>query len=447
MGQLREITENKNLSTRLETQTTDFQTLADKKPLARADGYHRSTCTQKQDVKIIDSNMFTKQPWPRKEEIHSTKCFLGYRRLKRFLRELLDGLRDMNRTNLSASTLKLQKTHHLLEMEYRDLSEKYEKRRELGRGGFAVVHEVADKKKGDVLACKQIEKERLLHSGMERLLVKEIRAMERMRGAPRAMQLRDVLEDATHVYLVVDHCVGGDLRGTVAAHLQQHGCYTEAAAADLMRRMAAAVLSCHERGVIHRDVKFENFLWSDPGGRGELKLADFGLAAFWEPEDPPIRERCGTAPFMAPEVWTGLGYTAAADAWALGILMAVLLTGDSPFHFEDNKQCAEATCSQAVEWEIPPLSLVSRHARDLLSRLLEKDPARRMPVSEMMAHPWLREGGTATESSVKAVMRGCMDSVLDMDGFRQAALILLARKTIDDGRSQAFFRAFQKCDT
>eukprot|EP00191_Tetraselmis_sp_GSL018_P002013 CAMPEP_0177615258 /NCGR_PEP_ID=MMETSP0419_2-20121207/23312_1 /TAXON_ID=582737 /ORGANISM="Tetraselmis sp., Strain GSL018" /LENGTH=419 /DNA_ID=CAMNT_0019112809 /DNA_START=297 /DNA_END=1553 /DNA_ORIENTATION=- len=383
----------------------------------------------------------------RSKEVNSAKCFLGYRRLKRFLRELLDGLRDMNRTNLSASTLKLQKTHHLLEMEYRDLSEKYEKRRELGRGGFAVVHEVADKKKGDVLACKQIEKERLLHSGMERLLVKEIRAMERMRGAPRAMQLRDVLEDATHVYLVVDHCVGGDLRGTVAAHLQQHGCYTEAAAADLMRRMAAAVLSCHERGVIHRDVKFENFLWSDPGGRGELKLADFGLAAFWEPEDPPIRERCGTAPFMAPEVWTGLGYTAAADAWALGILMAVLLTGDSPFHFEDNKQCAEATCSQAVEWEIPPLSLVSRHARDLLSRLLEKDPARRMPVSEMMAHPWLREGGTATESSVKAVMRGCMDSVLDMDGFRQAALILLARKTIDDGRSQAFFRAFQKCDT
>eukprot|EP00191_Tetraselmis_sp_GSL018_P020982 CAMPEP_0177579078 /NCGR_PEP_ID=MMETSP0419_2-20121207/739_1 /TAXON_ID=582737 /ORGANISM="Tetraselmis sp., Strain GSL018" /LENGTH=399 /DNA_ID=CAMNT_0019067663 /DNA_START=825 /DNA_END=2024 /DNA_ORIENTATION=+ len=267
-----------------------------------------------------------------------------------------------------------------------------------------------------------------------------------MRGSRSAVQLHDVLEDETNVYVVMDLCEGGDSRRGIAQRLTKDGCFTEADAAAMMRRMLAAVGSCHERGVIHRDLKFDNFLWTQKGARGELKLSDFGLAAFWAPGDAPIRERCGTAPFMAPEVWSGWGYTAAADVWALGIMLAILLAGDSPFEFQDKKQCAEAACTQQIDWEISPWSLLSLSGRDLLSRMLNKNPLERITVAEVQQHPWLVEGGAAPRTSVAMGMATCMRKLGDIGCLHQAALRLTAKDIMETERAAAFRKAFELCD-
>uniref|UniRef100_A0A061QXI5 Calcium-dependent protein kinase n=1 Tax=Tetraselmis sp. GSL018 TaxID=582737 RepID=A0A061QXI5_9CHLO len=380
------------------------------------------------------------------KQFEKIRKFRFLKRVKKVMQAIVQELHDVKRTNLSAVALKVQKTHHLLGIEYKDLSDLYVKGHTLGRGGFAQVYEVVEHSSNFGFACKEINKEKLLSSGMERVLRKEITTMGCMRGSRSAVQLHDVLEDETNVYVVMDLCEGGDSRRGIAQRLTKDGCFTEADAAAMMRRMLAAVGSCHERGVIHRDLKFDNFLWTQKGARGELKLSDFGLAAFWAPGDAPIRERCGTAPFMAPEVWSGWGYTAAADVWALGIMLAILLAGDSPFEFQDKKQCAEAACTQQIDWEISPWSLLSLSGRDLLSRMLNKNPLERITVAEVQQHPWLIEGGAAPRTSVAMGMATCMRKLGDIGCLHQAALRLTAKDIMETERAAAFRKAFELCD-
>jgi len=346
---------------------------------------------------------------------------------------------------------KIKDRHNLLGGVYEELDHRYDQGKLLGTGAFGKVYEVTDKATGQKFACKEMDKVHLFQEGYQDMARTEIAILKTLTaaGCDCVMGIRESFEDSRHLFMVLELCEGGDVYGSVAKHFKESGSYSEADAAALMRSMLRAVQQCHANGILHRDIKPDNFLWTDPGGKGELKLADFGLATFWRTEDDTARlnERCGTPPFMPPEMWDGKYYTTEPDVWSLGVTMSILLSGKYPFKFSNAKECADATRNAVVNYNKLPWMMVSLDARNLLSRMLEKNPAKRITISEALQHPWVREGGTAPFNSIEDNMYHGVRAMMNMNQLHKISLRLLAKEGMREAEASTIRTVFETIDS
>ena len=135
--------------------------------------------------------------------------------------------------------------------------------------------------------------------------------------------------------------------------------------------------------MIHRDIKPENLLLDM---KGEVKIADFG----WSVHAPNSRRKtlCGTLDYLPPEMIEGKDHDSAVDVWSLGVLMYEFLVGSPPFEAPGGpNETYKRIC--AVDLKFP--SSVSEGARDLIRQLLVKDPTKRLPLTDVAGHPWIKQ--------------------------------------------------------
>lgn len=130
----------------------------------------------------------------------------------------------------------------------------------------------------------------------------------------------------------MEYCSGGELFRKVG----EEGCFKEEQAAIVMQRIFQAVRYLHAIGIVHRDLKLENFLFSHKGDDAEIKLIDFGLSSKYNPEvSNSLTTVAGTALYVAPEVLDS-NYDLKCDIWSCGVIMYFLLCGRPPFTGENN---------------------------------------------------------------------------------------------------------------
>ncbi|OQV22358.1 Calcium/calmodulin-dependent protein kinase kinase 2 [Hypsibius exemplaris] len=178
--------------------------------------------------------------------------------------------------------------------------------------------------------------------------------------------------------------------------------FSEAVARKYFKDILAGVDYLHQNGIVHRDLKPENMLVSR---NGTVKIADFGFCEHMT--DNPVNPRAdklvacvsGTPSFTPPEClasFSGPVSACALDMWTLGITLFALVVGDVPFKADNIFQLHRAIKESAVAY--PPGRVVSSALRDLISRLLEKDPEVRIRSAEVRKHPWvvLMEGSSPT---------------------------------------------------
>lgn len=157
--------------------------------------------------------------------------------------------------------------------------------------------------------------------------------------------------------------------------------FDEPTAARYIRQMASALIYLHGKHVIHRDIKPENILL---GLNGEAKIADFG----WSVHAPNTRRLtlCGTVDYLPPEMVEAKEHDRLVDLWSLGVLLYEFLFGGPPF---------EAAGNQATYRRITKVDLriaegsISVEAADLIRRLLQYDPMKRLPLEKVLRHPWI----------------------------------------------------------
>ncbi|KAI5084891.1 hypothetical protein GOP47_0001060 [Adiantum capillus-veneris] len=254
--------------------------------------------------------------------------------------------------------------------------------RQLGAGVDGVVRICTDSSTGLQYACKSVNKsasDALLH------IRTEIAMLEKLRGHPNIIAYQGHFEDDEQVHMAMDLCEGGDL----CEHLQQKGPLTEREAARVMGVVVCAVMYCHGRGVMHRDLKPDNILFPRRNSSyGELKLADFGASADFS-RRRVFTEVEGTPWYLAPEIFTG-SYDEKVDVWSLGILLHIMLSGYVPFDGETTGDIFQAIKRGRLDLKKGPWPAISAEAKDLLKGMLQKNPYRRLRLTEILAHPWMQ---------------------------------------------------------
>ncbi|GLI60831.1 hypothetical protein VaNZ11_002944 [Volvox africanus] len=291
---------------------------------------------------------------------------------------------------------------------------------QINKGQFGTIHVVTNSA-GDKFACKQISKRKLTGPNAIRDVRREIEIMHHLRGHPNVITFHGAYEDANEVYMVMELCTGGDL----FERIEKITTITERAAASLFRDLVETVSYCHTLGVVHRDLKPENFLITDRGPNSRIKLADFGLSCFYQEGQEEMHDVVGSAYYMAPEV-IQRQYGGACDTWSLGVILHILLCGAPPFTGSTDADILRAVRTQEVDLTVSPWPSVSRHARHLVSKMLEKDQDKRIRLDQVMSHPWLRPDGTAPPRALQGSLRDRISQFRTLNMFKREARRVLA---------------------
>ncbi|KAK5978715.1 Protein kinase domain-containing protein [Trichostrongylus colubriformis] len=256
----------------------------------------------------------------------------------------------------------------------------YESSQLIGDGKFGRVYAVREKASGNEFAAKVI---RIKQQADRQEVEREVSILTQLRH-PRIAQIYDAFYTPNNeVVLIMEIVRGGELFDRVA---DESYVLTEMAVVMIICQLCEAIDYIHEMNILHLDIKPENIMCvSQTGNR--IKLIDFGLARYYDGTQE-LRYMAGTPEFAAPEVikYEQLDYH--TDMWSVGVITYILLSGYSPFLGEN---LCETYCNvEKGIWDFTEeFDLVSREAKDFISRLIVYKKEKRMLPKECLAHPWI----------------------------------------------------------
>ncbi|XP_073021883.1 calcium-dependent protein kinase 8-like [Primulina eburnea] len=302
----------------------------------------------------------------------------------------------------------------------RNISERFDLGRELGRGEFGITYLCTELETGEKYACKSIPKKKLRTSVDIEDVRREVEIMKHMPKHPNIVSLKDTYEDDTAVNIVMELCEGGELFDRIVAR----GHYSERAAAAVMKTIVEVVQMCHQHGVMHRDLKPENFLFANKKETAPLKAIDFGLSVFFK-HGERFNEIVGSPYYMAPEVLKR-NYGPEVDVWSAGVILYILLCGIPPFWAETEQGVAQAIIRSVVDFKRDPWPKVSDNAKDLVKKMLDPDPSRRYTAQQVLEHPWLQNAKKAPNVSLGETVKSRLKQFSMMNKLKKKALKVVA---------------------
>ncbi|WRT69915.1 uncharacterized protein IL334_006906 [Kwoniella shivajii] len=258
----------------------------------------------------------------------------------------------------------------------------------IGAGGYSKVLKAKWKARGGmVVAMKIVKKEavqdreaylRLIDSGFPRI-----------NKHPNICAGLDWFETTNKFYVTFPLLTGGEL----LERLNTRGRFTEDATKKVMRVMLDTLAFIHSHGIIHRDIKPDNFLYRTKESEvDDIVLIDFGISKVLEDEsEDDVRnqfEAGGTPGYAAPEVFCGMGYGKNSDLFGVGVIAYNLLSSWSPWESMDTMALIQETAHAGINFPPGPFEGVSDQAKAFVKHLVQP-PSRRPSAKKALQHPWL----------------------------------------------------------
>lgn len=273
-----------------------------------------------------------------------------------------------------------------------DFHSKFQTIKMIGKGSFARVYLVENKETKERFAVKAFSKEYLLsQSKGKESLINEIEIMQKLKH-PYIMCLEEVHESKNSVYLVLELLEGGELLN----HISNNSSISMGEVGRIMFYILDALSYMNSKGIMHRDLKPDNMILKEKDKKEgfTLKLVDFGLATVHNiPEY--LFKRCGTPGFVAPEVINApsnenIHYEPKCDVFSAGVIFYILLTEKSPFDGASFKEILQKNKQCRVDFKHPKLKK-NKLALELLVKMLEVDPAKRISAEEALSERFFKE--------------------------------------------------------
>ncbi|XP_023208773.1 MAP/microtubule affinity-regulating kinase 3-like isoform X3 [Xiphophorus maculatus] len=249
----------------------------------------------------------------------------------------------------------------------------------IGKGNFAKVKLARHILTGREVAIKIIDKTQLNPNSLQKLF-REVRIMKIL-NHPNIVKLFEVIETERTLYLVMEYASGGE----VFDYLVAHGRMKEKEARAKFRQIVSAVQYCHQKHIVHRDLKAENLLLD---ADMNIKIADFGFSNEFTLGNK-LDTFCGSPPYAAPELFQGKKYDGPeVDVWSLGVILYTLVSGSLPFDGQNLKELRERVLRG--KYRIP--FYMSTDCENLLKRFLVLNPAKRGTLEQIMKDRWINSG-------------------------------------------------------
>lgn len=282
----------------------------------------------------------------------------------------------------------------------------YQFEQDLGKGSFGVVIQATHIPTDTKRAIKILNKEKA-GSYAVKMLEREV-AILKMVKHEHIIKLDEVYETTKKVYLVIEFCKLGELKGV----LTEKGHLSESETKHIITSLASAIFYLHRNDIIHRDLKLENILVKGNDNREDeelklnIKVTDFGLSVLKDGagvgSESMLQDTCGTPLYMAPEIINNYDYSQQCDLWSIGIIMYTLLCGQAPFTATTSEKLYQEIKNGELDFAHSSLKSLSESGDCVLKRLLIVDPAHRMTASELLNHHWIT--GDARKERPKNVL-------------------------------------------
>jgi tRNA A-37 threonylcarbamoyl transferase component Bud32 len=280
-----------------------------------------------------------------------------------------------------------------------NINDLYNIQNKIGQGKYAPVYKGMHKTKERIVAIKILEKENI--SANEINMIKNEIDILKICQHPNIVKLYDVIEDSEKIHIIMELIEGPDL----FSYLEKKNFdINESEASKIIYELSSALFYLNVFGIIHRDIKPENILLTKNSSNYDIKIIDFGLGIILGPEEKS-EQPFGTISFVAPEVLLGNGYDKSVDIWCVGVLAYLLLVGRLPFDHpdDDENEIARQTINDPVPFVEEKWKNISDEAKSFVNKCLQKDPADRIKITELLEHDWIKKYISKEQKDKKSI--------------------------------------------
>ena len=298
--------------------------------------------------------------------------------------------RILNWNSINTSYQLLPKNSYVFDQVYNVES------RKIGFGHYGDVKKCIHKETGVVRAVKIFNKERVGSNSLNHSwFFKQIEVISQI-SHPSFIKCHEYFEERDHFFLVMDFHDGGDLLQKIrnSKRLREDQI-------TIIKQVVIGVSYLHNLQIIHRDLKPENILINENQDEVLVKIIDFDTATKLS-ENGTASGVYGTSFYMAPELLSA-SYNEKCDIWSIGIIMYILLTNTLPYSGKSDHQILSSIQKIHIDFDNHHLLSVSENGKNLLKRLLSKDPNKRISATEALKHPWFTYEKSDIES-IKAIL-------------------------------------------
>ncbi len=276
----------------------------------------------------------------------------------------------------------------------------------IGRGAFGKVNLALHVLTGRLVAIKSFNKKNFKKKDSINKIYNEINIMKSLRHNS-IVKILETIETENYILIIMENISGGNLLSFIKKRTKLN----EKTSRFIFRQLISSIKFIHSKGIIHRDIKLDNILIDL---NNTIKICDFGVGKIYK-KNEKLKDKCGTPAYIAPEILINDdGYFGPpVDVWSSGVVLYAMLSGNVPFKGNNIKDLHK----MIINGSYNSIKDISNEAKDLICKIFEVDPLKRISIDEILNHPWM------------IINDGYEDNKNRL--FTKAEIVLLSKENVD----------------